>query len=98
MVNEEQPKVYLLEGHGERELPASFKEQIEKENIQLEQLSLLNVDSIPEDAAGIMIYAPSSDISREEQTMLADYTKKGGKLFAAAGPVRKEILTTFTAF
>lgn len=82
VVNEEQPKIYLLEGHGERELPASFKEQIEKENIQLEQLSLLNVDSIPEDAAGIMIYAPSSDISREEQTMLADYTKKGGKLFA----------------
>lgn len=89
VINEEQPKVYLLEGHGERELPASFKEQIEKENIQLEQLSLLNVDSIPEDAAGIMIYAPSSDISREEQTMLADYTKKGGKLFAAAGPVKE---------
>lgn len=89
VVNEEQSKVYLLEGHGERELPASFKEQIEKENIQLEQLSLLNVDSIPEDAAGIMIYAPSSDISGEEQTMLADYTKKGGKLFAAAGPVKE---------
>ena len=31
VVNEEQPKIYLLEGHGERELPASFKEQIEKE-------------------------------------------------------------------
>lgn len=62
-------------------LPPS-RSRIEKENIQLEQLSLLNVDSILEDAAGIMIYAPSSDISREEQTMLADYTKKGGKLFA----------------
>ena len=36
-----------------------------------------------------MIYAPSSDISGEEQTMLADYTKKGGKLFAAAGPVKE---------
>ena len=55
---------------GERELPASFKEQIEKENIQLEQLSLLNVDSIPEDAAGIMIYAPSSDISGEDRPCL----------------------------
>lgn len=89
VVNEEQPIVYLLEGHGERELSSSFKDQVEKENIQLEQLSLLNVDSIPGDAAAIMIYAPSSDLSEEETAMLEAYTKNGGKLFAAAGPVKE---------
>ena len=77
VVNEEQPKMYLLEGHGEKELPASFKEQIEKENIQLDQLSLLNVDSVPEDADGIMIYGPSSDISEAEKEILSSYTKNG---------------------
>ena len=89
VVNEEQPKMYLLEGHGEKELPASFKEQIEKENIQLDQLSLLNVDSVPEDADGIMIYGPSSDISEAEKEILSSYTKNGGKLFVAAGPVKE---------
>ena len=83
------PKLYTLTGHDEAFLSGTLTSQIEKENIQLEQLSLLNVDSIPEDAAGIMIYAPASDISGEEQTMLADYTKNGGKLFAAAGPVKE---------
>lgn len=89
VVNEEQPKMYLLEGHGEKELPASFKEQIEKENIQLDQLSLLNVDSVPEDADGIMIYGSSSDISEAEKEILSSYTKNGGKLFVAAGPVKE---------
>ena len=35
VTSEEYPQVYILEGHGEAELPASFAEQIEKENEQL---------------------------------------------------------------
>ena len=31
VVNEDQPKVYMLEGHGEAELSSEFREQIEKE-------------------------------------------------------------------
>ena len=33
VVNEEFPQLYVLEGHGEAELPATFSEQLEKENI-----------------------------------------------------------------
>lgn len=50
VVREELPQLYLLEGHGEAELPDSFREQIEKENIEINTLSLLTVDEIPEDA------------------------------------------------
>ena len=87
VVSDEQPKIYLLEGHGEAELSSGFSEQLEKDNIVTEQLSLLTVDEIPEDAACLMIYAPSSDISAEEKEMLADYTAGGGKLLVIAGPV-----------
>ena len=88
---------YLLEGHGEQELPASFSEQIEKENIEQNTLSLLTVDEIPEDADCVMIYEPSSDISEEEKEMLADYTKNGGKLLVIAGPVQDGELTNLNS-
>ena len=87
VVTEDLPKLYLLEGHGEAELPATFSDQIEKANIDLQSLSLLTVDEVPEDADCVMIYAPSSDLSQEEAEMLSDYTKNGGKLLVAAGPV-----------
>ena len=87
VVTEELPQLYVLEGHGEEELPSSFSDAVEKANIQINTLSLLTVDEIPEDAAALLIYAPQSDISEEEKTMLNQYTVNGGKLFVMAGPV-----------
>ena len=92
VVSEELPQLYLLEGHGEGELPAAFREQIEKENMETNSLSLLTADEIPEDAACVVIYCPSSDISPEERDMLADYAAQGGKLLVIAGPVEDGIL------
>lgn len=87
VVNAEQPQLYRLEGHGESELPSTFQDQLEKANMELHDLSLLTVDAIPEDAACLLIYAPTSDISGEERDMLADYVTGGGKLLVMAGPV-----------
>lgn len=92
VVSEELPQLYILEGHGEEELPAMFSEQIEKENMETQSLSLLNVDSIPEDADCILIYSPTSDISEEEKDMLADYVEDGGKLLVMAGPAEDDDL------
>ena len=89
VVNEEQPQLYLLEGHGETDLPETFSEQLEKENVELNTLSLLNVDAVPEEADCVMIYAPSSDFSEEEVNMLADYAENGGKLMVMAGPTEE---------
>ena len=92
VVSEELPQVYVLEGHGEKELPASFSGQMEKENMETNTLSLLNVDSVPEEADCIIIYAPSSDISEKEKELLADYVEDGGKLFVMAGPTEDDSL------
>ncbi|MGI5963888.1 MAG: GldG family protein [Lawsonibacter sp.] len=96
VVHEDQPQLYLLEGHGESDLPEEFQEQLEKENIQLNTFSLLTVDTIPEEADCVMIYAPESDISQAEQEMLADYVSGGGKLLVLAGPTEEEELTNLS--
>ena len=92
-VSDELPKVYLLEGHGEADLPAEFQTQIEKENMELESFSLLNTDEIPEDADALLIYAPESDISEEEAALLEAYLDNGGKVLAMAGPTENGTLT-----
>lgn len=92
VVNEEQPQLYLLEGHGESELPESFQTQIQKENMETNTLSLLNTDEIPEEADCLMIYAPTSDISEKEKEMLESYIAEGGKLMVIAGPTEDGIL------
>ena len=92
VVTDELPQLYVLEGHGEQELPQNFKEQIEKENIETNTLSLLTVDEVPEDADAILIYEPSSDLSEEEVDMLYEYAEDGGKLMVIAGPTEDGIL------
>ena len=93
VVSTELPKLYLLEGHGESALPESFQDQLEKENLETENLSLLTVDEVPEDGAALVLYAPASDISKEEAQMLLSYIQKGGKLLVLAGPVADGELT-----
>ena len=92
VVSEELPQVYVLEGHGEAELPETFSDQIEKENMELHTFSLLTEDAIPEDADCVMIYSPATDISQEEKDMLADYAANGGKLLVMAGPTEEDDL------
>lgn len=92
VVTEELPQLYILEGHGEAQLSTVFSEQIEKENIEMTTFSLLNEDSVPEEADCVLIYGPTSDISTEEKEMLADYVTGGGKLMVLAGPLEEGTL------
>ena len=88
VVTEDLPQLYVLEGHGEQELPSNFQEQIEKANIETNTLSLLTVDAIPEETDAVLLYEPSSDLSEEEVEMLYDYAENGGKLLVIAGPTQ----------
>lgn len=93
VVTEDLPQMYVLQGHGEQDLPATFADSVEKENIEVVGLSLLTVDEIPEEAACVLIYAPQSDLSDKEAEMLMDYADNGGKLLVMAGPVEGAELT-----
>ena len=93
VVTEDLPQLYVLEGHGEAELPSTFSDQLEKENYEVNTLSLLTADEVPAEADCVLIYAPSTDLSDEEVTMLEDYVAGGGKLLVSAGPTEDGTLT-----
>ncbi len=93
VTSEDHPQLYLTEGHGEAELSEVFSAQIEKQNIETTTFTLLNEESVPEDADAVLIYAPSSDISDKEEEMLKEYVEGGGKLMVLAGPTEDGTLT-----
>lgn len=72
------PKVYALNGHGESELDSSYTDDMEKENLETADLSLLTMDAVPEDASCVLIYAPTSDLSDTEAQKLIDFVNAGG--------------------
>ena len=94
VTNEDQPVVYRLEGHGEVDLPDAFADQLEKSNMTVKPLTLLNQDAVPEDSDCLLIYGPQSDFAPEEIDLLEQYIEGGGRLFVAAGPVKDGSLTT----
>ena len=72
--------VYYLTGHGELNLPAALKREIKKQNMKLEELSLVKQGHVPEDAEAIIIYSPQSDLSSKEADELLDYAKDDGSI------------------
>ena len=48
--------------------------------MEYEYLSLLSLDSIPEDASAIILYAPTTDINEDEKTLLSSWVANGGNI------------------
>lgn len=89
---EELPVIHILEGHGEAELTESFQEALERDNLETETLSLLNLEAVPEETECILINSPSTDISETERDMLLDFMEKGGRVLVISGTVEEEEL------
>ncbi len=79
MDSSELPVIYEITGHGETSLAGGFIEVIEKANITLSDLTLLEVDEVPEDAEAIIINAPTSDLSSDDAEKVRNYLEAGGK-------------------
>ena len=79
VTSEDLPIMYTLSGHGEKDLDSSFKEDIQKANIDIKELNLLTEGKVPDDADCLFIDSPSTDISEDEKTAIIDYLENGGK-------------------
>lgn len=79
------PKVYTLTGHGESELDSSITDMLAQDNFDTESLSLLALEEAPEDAAAIIINAPTSDLGEDEANLLIDYLAGGGSVVLTTG-------------
>jgi ABC-2 type transport system permease protein len=74
------PKIYILNGHGEADLDSAYTDALTKGNIGYETINLMNYDAVPEDAAAVLLFAPSTDLSEDDLTKLTDYLNRGGKV------------------
>lgn len=94
---DELPVVHILEGHGEAELTSGFTDALEADNLETENLSLLNGDSVPDDVKCILINAPSTDISEQEKDMLIEFLEGGGRILILSGTNEEDALTNLNA-
>lgn len=79
------PVVYNIVGHGEMELGSNLKSLISKANIDIEELSLIQRDSIPEDAQAIIINAPAVDFSADDAKKVSEFLAAGKSALIVTG-------------
>lgn len=78
--SEDLPTLYTLSGHGEQALSDDLLAMIEQDGLAVEDLSLLTLDALPEDADALLINAPERDLGEGEADMLISWLDAGGRV------------------
>jgi len=93
VTREGQKTIYFIEGHGEKRISDSeakgisfFKEELEKQNYLVKNLLLVQSPEIPADASVIVIPGLEKPLLAEEERLLENYIKKGGRVIALTDP------------
>jgi len=93
--------VYVVKGHGEREISnterggfSQAKEQMEKANYEVKELTLAR-EAVPDDAALVIIPGPRTDLFPQELDSLDAYITRGGKVFFMTTPFQAEGLAKY---
>lgn len=95
-------KLYYVSGHGERLLSetgregfSNMKEALENSRYAVEELSLIEKGSIPEDAEILMMAGPKSEILPQEYAAIEKFIQQGGKVFLMVEPTSPASLQGF---
>jgi ABC-type uncharacterized transport system involved in gliding motility auxiliary subunit len=85
--------VYVLQGHGERELAntdrpgfSEARRALEQANYDVRPLALARAGQIPDDGAVVVIPGPRTEFLEPELAALETYLGRGGKLLAMVDP------------
>ena len=70
--------LYVLGGHNEIPLSELMQSRIRKDNIEIRELSLVGNETVPEDAAAVLVNSPEKDFTEAETEKLLNYLKRGG--------------------
>lgn len=95
VTSESTTNVYELTGHDESTLSGDFSEVFQKRFMNVESLSRLTVDAIPEDCQALFITAPQSDLSEDDLSKLSQYLGNGGKIYLSIDYSKWNDLTNF---
>ena len=85
MTSTETKKIYRTSGHGEATFSTSVNELFSKNNLETSEINLSMNAQIPEDCDLLFLYAPSSDITDDEKTLIEDYLADGGNVYLILG-------------
>ena len=66
------PVIYLLKCHSDADLPSDITDQLKQQNLTTQDLNLLNEESVPEDAAALLMVSPQKDLTDHEAQLLKD--------------------------
>lgn len=72
---EDTPVLYFIQGHGEAELSSIsvLNEYLNRNNFEVNTLSTLTMEAVPEDADMLIFLAPQKDITSEERIKIEDF-------------------------
>lgn len=86
-------KIYFVKGHAEPDLQSEdaqglkeFATAIENENLHFDTLLLSQKESLPEDAAAVILISPKKPLLQAEKDQLIKYVEQGGRLIMFADP------------
>jgi ABC-type uncharacterized transport system involved in gliding motility auxiliary subunit len=85
-VKEDRPKIYFIEGHGEKSLGntdvlgiSAIEQRLKNSGNQVEGLSLIGLDKMPEDLDLFVVAGPTKGFQDEEIDLMLNYLKNGGR-------------------
>ncbi len=85
VVNDTAQKIYCTTGHGEVTIGSSLADLMKKSNYTAEEINTLMVTAIPEDCDLLFFYAPVTDLTEAEKTMISTYMQGGGDVILVLG-------------
>ncbi len=80
VITDDIPKAYMLKEPTRDTFDKSLLVEIKKQNIDIENISIIEKGEIPNDADIIILDQPVEDISNSEYDMLFDFMENGGSL------------------
>jgi len=93
VTKDEKKTVYFLTGHAEHVLEdgskegySFLKEALERQGYTVRSLSLYESKTIPKNASVLVLGGPQKPVSPEEQLLLVDYVRTGGRLLVLLDP------------
>jgi ABC-2 type transport system permease protein len=78
VTSEKNPTLYVLQGHRESRLPYEMRVQLENENYKINDLNLLPLEKVPDDADTLLVISPKLDINDSEEQKIRDFLLKRG--------------------
>jgi len=93
VTRDEVKTIYFLKGHGENSVGSdqkdgykAVKDSIEKENLAVKELFLIEKDAVPSDCAVLVVSGPKKDLLPVELKKISDYIERGGSVMFMLDP------------